>query len=81
MSNVIVIFKVYAKDGMITEVADRVKALGPVDMRVEDIAFGIRIIKAAFKFNDEQTSSSKIEEQIRKLEGVSELDVDDETLI
>jgi translation elongation factor EF-1beta len=34
-----------------------------------------------FKFDDTKTSSSKIEEDLRKVEGVGELEVEEEGLI
>jgi translation elongation factor EF-1beta len=81
MSIVIVIFKVYPEEGALESVTDKVKQLSPQDMKVEDLAFGIKILKAAFKFNDEQTNSSAIEEKLAKLEGVSQVEVEEETLL
>ena len=81
MSSVIVIFKVYPEDGALESVTEKVRAMSPQDIKVEDLAFGIKIVKAAFKFNDAETNSSAIEEKLAKLEGVSQVEVEEETLL
>ncbi len=82
MSKVSVIFKVYPKEGSMEETLKRIKdELIPVAIQSEEVAFGIKVIKARFVFDNEKTSSSAIEEQLRKVEGVSEIDVEEESLI
>jgi translation elongation factor EF-1beta len=61
-----------------SEIKEKMK---PQDMRAEEIGFGIKLIKAAFRFNDEQTGSSKIEEAVKNIEGVGEVEVEEETLL
>ncbi|MCL4379555.1 MAG: elongation factor 1-beta family protein [Candidatus Marsarchaeota archaeon] len=82
MSRVSVIFKVYPKEGAIDETANRIKEqLKPVAIQSEEVAFGIKVIKARFVFDNEKTNSSSIENQIRKIDGVSEIEVEEESLI
>ncbi|MCL4373765.1 MAG: hypothetical protein M1360_02690 [Candidatus Marsarchaeota archaeon] len=81
MPRVAVVFKIYAKEGELEKVLDSVKGLGAAGVQAQDVAFGIKVIKALFKFDDSQTSSSKIEESIKALDGVSEVEVDEESLI
>jgi translation elongation factor EF-1beta len=76
MSNVAVLFKVYPKENMTDKALENIKAeMNPTGMQVEDIGFGIKVIKVMFKFDDTKTSSSK------KVEGVGELEVEEEGLI
>ena len=82
MSKVAVVFKVYPKDGMLDQAVANIKEkMNPPGMQTEDIAFGIKVIKVLFKFDDTETSSSKIEEELRKVEGVGEIEVFEEGLI
>jgi translation elongation factor EF-1beta len=81
MSSVIIIFKIYPEDGALESVTEKVRAMSPQDMKVEDLAFGIKTVKAAFKFNDAETNSSAIEERLVRLEGVSQVEVEEETLL
>ncbi len=81
MSKVGVVFKVYADEGKLEEVAGEVKKLEPQDMRTEELAFGIKILKVLFVFDDSKTGSSNIEEKLKSMEGVSQVDVEEETLV
>jgi translation elongation factor EF-1beta len=82
MARVAVVFKVYPKEGALDSVVKELKEkLKPQGMQTEDIAFGIKLIKVLFTFDDTQTSSSKIEESIKALPGVSEVEVHEETLV
>ena len=78
---VAVVFKIYSKDGEFDNAVSQLKKLGPAGSQTEEIGFGIKIIKALFKFDDAQNSSSKIEEQIRALPAVQEVEVMEESLI
>ena len=49
-------------------------------MQLEDIAFGIKVIKVMF-VHDDSEGSSIIEEKLRKVNGVTEVEVADESLI
>ncbi len=82
MSKVAVVFKIYSNDGQFDTALKNLKEkLNPAGISTDDIGFGIKVIKALFKFEDTETSSSRIEEQIKKLEGVSEVEVYEESLL
>jgi translation elongation factor EF-1beta len=82
MSMVAVVFKIYPKDGEFDKTVAELKAkFSPAGMQTEEIGFGIKMIKALFKFNDAENSSSQIEDKIRKLECVSEVEVYEESLL
>jgi translation elongation factor EF-1beta len=82
MAMVAVLFKVYPKDEMLDKAVANIKEqLKPAGMQTEDVAFGIKVIKVMFKFDDSKTSSSVFEEELRKVEGVSEIEVVEEGLI
>lgn len=82
MSKVSVTFKIYPAEGSTVEtLIGAMKALNPVAMQPVDVAFGIKVLKARFVFDNEKTNSSQIEEQIRKVQAVGELEVEDESLM
>jgi translation elongation factor EF-1beta len=82
MANVATLFKVYPKDDKADSVASEIKSkLNPKGMQTEDIGFGIKVIKVLFTFDDSQTSSSKIEESLKALAGVGEVEVEEESLV
>jgi translation elongation factor EF-1beta len=80
MGEVAVLFRVYAEEGkeesVRKEIADRLK---PKGSQLEDVAFGIKTIKVLF-VHDDSTGSSAIEEQIRKIPGVKEVEIVEEGL-
>ena len=77
-----VIFKVYPKEGQIDNVVKSIKEkMDPKGIQVEDIAFGLKLIKVMFVFEDAENNTSSIETKLRDINGVSEVDVADETLI
>lgn len=83
MSSVAVLFKVYPKENMLDKAVESIKKMSPAPagMQTDDIGFGIVVIKVLFKFDDDKTSSSKIEDELRKAEGVGELEVEEEGLL
>lgn len=82
MSKVAVLFKVYPQEGMLDKAVANIKEkLKPAAMQTDDIGFGIKVIKVMFKFDDTETSSSKIEEELKKVEGISEIEVEEEGLL
>ena len=82
MAQVVVIFKVYPKDGEFDNVMNALQSkLSPKGMQSEDVGFGIKLIKVMFTFDDSQTSSAKFEEHIRAIDGVSEVEVQEESLV
>jgi translation elongation factor EF-1beta len=85
MATVVTIFRIYPK-----EQADVEKTMSdiktkmeykPADIRQEEVAFGIKLIRAAFKFEDNDMGSSKIEDALKKLDSVGEVEVEEETLL
>ncbi|MCL4389498.1 MAG: hypothetical protein M1528_01200 [Candidatus Marsarchaeota archaeon] len=82
MSKVAIVFKIYPVAGRVDEVMSRIKdALKPAAMQADDVAFGIKVIKARFVFDDSEGTASSIEEQMKKIDGVSEVEVEEESLI
>ncbi len=81
MGNVITLFKVYTEPGNEEKVSIEIKnSLNPKGMQLEDIAFGIKVIKVMF-VHDDSEGSSIIEEKLRKVNGVTEVEVADESLM
>jgi translation elongation factor EF-1beta len=82
MPQVLVVFKVYPKDGELDKALAGINAqLKPKGTQTEEIGFGIKMIKVLFTFEDTQNSSSKLEEQLRSIEGVNEVEVAEEELL
>lgn len=82
MASVAVLFKVYPKEEMLDKAVENIKTkLNPTGMQTEDIGFGIKVIKVMFKFDDTKESSTKFEEELKKTEGVGEVEVMEEGLI
>ncbi len=81
MGNVAVLFRVYAQEGkeetVRKEIVDKLK---PKGSQLEDVAFGIKTIKVLF-MHDDSTGSSEIEEQLRKISGVKEVEIVEESLV
>lgn len=82
MAKVGALFKIFTEDGKLEEVMEKIKSgLKPQDIRSEELAFGIKVIKALFVFEDSEMGSSSIEEKLKKVEGVSEVEVEQESLL
>lgn len=79
MGKVLITLKIFPKEGRIEEAKQKLLELKPVVLREEDVAFGIVVLKAAFVLKDEE-GTTKLEEEIRKIDAVSEFDVIDQTL-
>lgn len=82
MGKVATVFKVYAEDVSKSDSirAEIVKGLKPESIQVEEIGFGIKVIKVMFVHED-QEGSTRFEEALRKVGGVKDVEVDDETLL
>jgi len=81
MGKVGVIFKVYPENGEEEKVSKRiVEALKPNGIQLEDIAFGIKVIKVLFIHEDTE-GSSVFEEKLKNIEGVKEVEVEEESLL
>jgi translation elongation factor EF-1beta len=78
-----VLFKVYPEEEQdAEELAKRIKSeLGAAGVSFDEIGFGIKIVKAFFKFEDKATTSMEIEEKLKKVKGVSEVEVMEESLL
>ncbi|MDE1865548.1 MAG: hypothetical protein KGH94_02830 [Candidatus Micrarchaeota archaeon] len=85
MATVVTIFRIYPKEqDQIAKTLDDIKTkmeYKPSDIRSEEVAFGIKLIRAAFKFEDKEMGSSKIEDALKKLDSVGEVEVEEETLL
>lgn len=85
MGSVVAIFRIYPKEQEGLEQAlNDIKTkmtFKPADIRSEEVAFGIKLIRAAFKFEDKEMGSSKIEDELKKLDSVGEVEVEEETLL
>ncbi|MGC8537732.1 MAG: hypothetical protein ACP5MZ_01970 [Candidatus Micrarchaeia archaeon] len=81
MSMVSIIFKVYPEESSFDSVASALKGMEARDVKAEDIGFGIKVIKAMFVFDDTKTNSSSIEEAVKGIAGVSEVEVEEESLL
>ena len=81
MGKVAVLFKVYSDEGMDAQVKKSIsESLKPQAMQEEEVAFGIKILKVMFVYEDEQ-GSARFEEQLRKVAGVREVEVMEESLL
>ncbi|MFP3277956.1 MAG: elongation factor 1-beta [Candidatus Micrarchaeota archaeon] len=81
MGKVGVVFKVYPENGEEEKVSKRIaEALKPNGIQLEDIAFGIKVIKVLF-IHDDTEGSSVFEEKLKNIEGVKEVEVEEESLL
>lgn len=81
MGNVSVKLKVFPEDpGKVEELkASIVKAVSPRGIEIEDIGFGVKLIKVMVVVPD--TDGGKVEEAIKALPGISEVQVEEVTLV
>jgi translation elongation factor EF-1beta len=80
MGDVAVLFRIYTVEGGIDKVKTEIVKLKPRGLQIEDVAFGIKTIKVLFIHSDSQ-GSSEIEDELRKIPGVNEVEVLEETLV
>ena len=80
MGNVATLFKVYVEAGMEDGVSRSIKALKPKSLQTEEIGFGIKVIKVMFVHTDEE-GSTPIEEKLKSVKGVNEVEVEEQTLL
>jgi len=82
MGDVAVLFRVYAEAGREEEVKKAIKdTLKPKGIELEEVAFGIKVIKVLFIHPDKEGSSDIYEDDLKKISGVNEIEVLEETLI
>lgn len=80
MGEVAVLFRVYAEEGREESVRDEItKQLNPKGSQLEEIAFGIKAIKVLFVHADAEGSSG-IEEKLKHIPGVKEVEILEESL-
>ena len=82
MGNVAITFKILPKssDVDINLLVNKIRELNPNDIKTENLAFGIKIIKALFIIPDNK-GSSEIEEKLRNIEEIGEVETESLTLI
>ncbi len=83
MSDIGILFRVYPVDNIdINQLIEDIKQATPTNnLEIEEIGFGIKVLKVFFKYNDSETTSSKIEDKLKSVKGVSEVEVIEESLI
>ncbi|MEK6923927.1 MAG: hypothetical protein AABW54_01665 [Candidatus Micrarchaeota archaeon] len=81
MGKVLVAMRVFPVEGQdAAELAERVKAVeGCNTSKVEDYVFGTKIVKASFVCEDGENRD--FEEEVKKIAGVSEVQVDEVGLV
>ena len=82
MGKVATVFKVYPESfDQAEELRSRIiSQMKPTSSQLEDIGFGIKVIKVMFVHED-QEGSTKYEEGLRKISGVKDVEVEDESLL
>ncbi|MEM0107147.1 MAG: hypothetical protein QXD11_01155 [Candidatus Micrarchaeaceae archaeon] len=76
-----IIFRIYPKEGMLDKALKEIKELKPMDIQEDEVAFGIKLINVLFVYDADKNGSSEIEEKLKKLDSVSEVEVQDESLM
>ncbi|MFH0738137.1 MAG: hypothetical protein V1827_05800 [Candidatus Micrarchaeota archaeon] len=76
--NVAAELKIYVDDpSSVPEVKSHIEKLAKVQrFWEEDVGFGIKVLKAVLLMNDDSGGMDKLESAIRKIKGVSELEVE-----
>lgn len=81
MGKVATLFNVYSDPGMEEKVAKEItEKLKPNSIQTEEIAFGIKVIKAMFIHEDSE-GSEKFEEELKGIPGATNVEVAEESLI
>ncbi len=81
MGNVATLFKVYIENGKEEEVSRKIsEELKPKSMQLEEVAFGIKVLKVLF-VHDDSIGSADIEEKLKGVSGVNEAEVAEESLL
>ena len=82
MGKVATIFKVYSEDSadsnsILKMISDKLK---PTSTQIEEIGFGIKVIKVMFVHEDNE-GSTEYEKKLREFPGVKEVEVEEESLL
>ncbi|MEM3781750.1 MAG: hypothetical protein QXT43_02195 [Candidatus Micrarchaeaceae archaeon] len=81
MGDAAVLFRVYTEEGKTEEVKEEITStMKPKSIAIEDVAFGIKVLKVLF-VHDDKEGSSGYEDKLKRIKGVSEVEVLEETLI
>jgi len=82
MGNVAITFKVLPKssDADVNLLVEKIKELKPNDIKIENLAFGIKVVKVMFLVPD-SVGSSEIEEKLRNIEEIGEIETESLTLV
>jgi len=77
MADVTVDVKISVRDlDKIEQIADKIKTVARVaKIEFEDVGFGIKVIRAKILVDDKVEGFDTVEDKIKKIEGVSEIDV------
>lgn len=77
--NVAATVKIYIEDqNAIPAVRSGLEKVAKINtIKEEDVGFGIKILRAVLLFNDEKGGLEELEEKIKTLPGVSEIQVED----
>jgi translation elongation factor EF-1beta len=83
MSKATVLFKVYPADPeKVAQTMDNIKAaMNPSGMQAQEVAFGIKLIKVLFVYESKEMGSSQFEDGLKKVDGVGEVEVEEESLM
>lgn len=81
MGNVVITAKIFADDpSSFDSIKQEVAKLGRLaDSRIEDIGFGAKILKVLIVMPD--TAGGDVEEQLKSIKGVSQVQVEDISLM
>lgn len=81
MGSVATLFKVYPEAGKEDAVGREIKEkMRPKSMQLEEVAFGIKVIKVLFVHED-SAGSTELENKLRSITGISEVEVEEESLL
>ncbi|MFH1285612.1 MAG: elongation factor 1-beta [Candidatus Micrarchaeota archaeon] len=82
MGKVMTIIKVFPEDmEKFEQIKEEIrKKFNPKDMKEEPVAFGFKILKVGIVSEDKE-GSGNVEEELKKISGVSEVQVEDVTLV
>ena len=75
MGKVAIILRVMPEDpDNVDAIVEKINELKPNTVDIEDIGFGIRAVKVSFIVPDTGGASDKVEEDLKNIPGVSEVD-------
>lgn len=80
MAEISIIYKIYLEDpSKVEEVKEEInEKFKPRDITIEDIGFGVKLIKALFIL-DEDEGISKFEEKLKGIKGISNIETESVT--